>query len=334
MNKNQRLYSIPIIALILGFGFTISTVTAGPPITITSALPDQAEQGTSGLAIIINGRGFDPIMDVKFCRSETNEACQGGGVDVQPGSVEFISSKKLKVIVDIELEAVIGNFDIEAESLSIPGRRGRGVERFAVIKVGGGQNENLGSADCTLPNSADGYVVSNDGGGDYQNLVADVQCTVGLPRKGKHKLNNYADGGRQVFVNYHPRTDCGIILDDTSLEIDRVAFEMTEINTQTQGNLFTIQVGIPERIPMYIDIADPRPKEAPQRITWGGHERGTSCGPAPLISCVVSVDGRCVEWIIDASDGQACFGADAGPIKPAASECAFKYYETVKMQQQ
>ena len=203
---------------------------------------------------------------------------------------------------------------------------------------GDSQNENLGSADCTLPDLGNGYVVSNDGGGPYQDLVDDVQCTVGLPHRGKHKLNNYADGGRQVVVNYHPRNDCTNILDDTNPEIDRIVVdETTELNTQTQGNLFTIQVGIPERIPMYIDIADPRPKEAPQRITWGGEVRGTSCGPDPLISCVDSVDGRCVEWIIDASDAQgqapqACFGADAGPIKPAASGCAFEYYERVKLQ--
>ena len=31
--------------------------------------------------------------------------------------------------------------------------------------AGDSENENLGSADCTLPNPDTGYIVSNDGGG-------------------------------------------------------------------------------------------------------------------------------------------------------------------------
>ena len=137
MKINHRLNAILIIGLTLGFGFTIAVVSAAPPITVTSVVPDEAEQGTTNLTVIINGRGFDKKMDVKFCRSETNETCVDGGVDVAPGSVRFINSKKLEVIVDVGLEAIIGNFDIEAISLS-SGRRGRGIEKFAVLKAGGG----------------------------------------------------------------------------------------------------------------------------------------------------------------------------------------------------
>ncbi len=82
MKKNHRLSAILVIGLTLGFGFTITVVSAAPKITVTSAVPDQAEQGTTGLTVIINGRGFDPLMSVKFCRSETNETCVDGGVDV------------------------------------------------------------------------------------------------------------------------------------------------------------------------------------------------------------------------------------------------------------
>ena len=171
MKINHRLNAILIIGLTLGFGFTIAVVSAAPPITVTSAVPAEAEQGTTGLTVIINGRGFDPVMDVKFCRSETNKTCQGGGVDVTPGSVRFISSKQLEVTVDVDLEAVIGDFDIEAISLS-SGRRGRGIEKFAVLIKGGGKSD---TADCQIHfsvkfsagNVIAGNVILGDGLGAY-----------------------------------------------------------------------------------------------------------------------------------------------------------------------
>ena len=95
MKRNHRLNAILVIGLALGFGFTISVVSAAPPITVTSAVPDQAERGTAGLTVIINGRGFDNNMDVKFCSSESNKKCEGD-VDVIPDSVRFISSKQLE----------------------------------------------------------------------------------------------------------------------------------------------------------------------------------------------------------------------------------------------
>ena len=145
MKKNHRLNPILVVALTLGIGFAISVVSAAPPITVTSALPAEAQQGTTNLTVIINGRGFDNNMDIKFCRSETNVTCELGGVDVQPGSVKFISSKKLEVTVDVGLAAVIGNFDIEATSLR-SGGRGRGTEKFAVLKAGGGDPSEGGKA--------------------------------------------------------------------------------------------------------------------------------------------------------------------------------------------
>ncbi len=161
MKINHRLNAILIIGLTLGIGFTISVVSAAPKITVTSAVPAEAEQGTTNLTVIINGRGFDQKMDVKFCRSETNDTCVDGGVDVK-GSVEFISSKQLKVTVDVGLKAIIGNFDIEAISLS-SGRRGRGTEKFAVLKAGGG-----GKDSATYSVAIDGAVSGESGNDDWR----------------------------------------------------------------------------------------------------------------------------------------------------------------------
>ena len=161
MKINHRLNAILIIGLTLGIGFTISVVSAAPKITVTSAVPAEAEQGTTNLTVIINGRGFDQKMDVKFCRSETNDTCVDGGVDVK-GSVEFISSKQLKVTVDVGLKAIIGNFDIEAISLS-SGRRGRGTEKFAVLKAGGG-----GKDSATYSVAITGAVSGESGDDDWR----------------------------------------------------------------------------------------------------------------------------------------------------------------------
>ncbi len=183
MNKNHRLNAILIIGLILGFGFTIAVVSAAPPITVTSAVPAEAEQGTTNLTVIINGRGFDKNMDVKFCRSETNETCVDGGVDVEPGSVEFISSKQLKVTVDVGVNANIGNNDIEVESLSSR-RRGRGIEKFAVLKAGGGGGGDTYSLTFSgaLPGGSNGDTYLKDtgngiGGVLHGNLQTRIDLT-------------------------------------------------------------------------------------------------------------------------------------------------------------
>jgi len=135
MKKIYRLDTIFIIALTLGFGFTLSVVNAGPPIAVISAVPNEAKQGTDPLAVTINGRGFDNSMVIEFCLSEFNEKCEDGGVDVI-GSVRFINSKQLEVTVTVDGKAIIGNFDIEATSLS-SGRRGRGTEKFRVLDKDG-----------------------------------------------------------------------------------------------------------------------------------------------------------------------------------------------------
>ena len=164
---NHRLNAILIIGLTLGFGFTIAVVSAAPPITVTSAVPAEAEQGTTNLTVIINGRGFDNNMDVKFCRSETNDTCVDGGVDVK-GSVEFISSKQLKVTVDVDVNANIGNNDIEVESLSSR-RRGRGIEKFAVLKAGGGG----GGGDGTMPATVTFRDDPNNPGDPFDRVLSD-----------------------------------------------------------------------------------------------------------------------------------------------------------------
>ncbi len=167
MKKNHRLNTILIIALTLGFGFTLSVVNAGPPIAVTSAEPDEVVKETEKLtlAVKINGRGFDRETNIQFCLSETNTDafCDNGRVVVK--SVKFINSKKLEVSVTVAAEATTGKFNIEAFS---SGRRGRGIEKFAVVKVGGGVSQNLqASFDLTIVYT-DQMAIESDGG-PYQD---------------------------------------------------------------------------------------------------------------------------------------------------------------------
>jgi len=167
MKKNHRLNTILIIALTLGFGFTLSVVNAGPPIAVTSAEPDEVVKETEKLtlAVKINGRGFDRETNIQFCLSATNTDafCDNGRVVVK--SVKFINSKKLEVSVTVAAEATTGKFNIEAFS---SGRRGRGIEKFSVLKVGGGASELLqASFDLTIVSTdemeGDGLVYQDNG---------------------------------------------------------------------------------------------------------------------------------------------------------------------------
>jgi hypothetical protein len=135
----------------------MSVVSAAPPVTVTSAVPDEAEQGTAP-TIIINGRGFDKSTNVRFCLSGTNtdDNCDDGGV--VPGSAIFHSSKKLEVPVAVAANANTDDYNIEAFS---NGRRGRGIELFRVVKQGGGQTDNLTATFCLSIDPTSPHITSD-----------------------------------------------------------------------------------------------------------------------------------------------------------------------------
>ena len=155
-----------ILALPLLWLVATLTVTAAPPIAVNSATPNEAERGTVQLPVTISGRGFQENSEVEFFISGTcdnnGSNCDPGGISVQPESVNVVNSKKLEVIIDVDVNAIEGLFDIEIRS---NGRRGRGTELFRVLQKGGGGNGGI-VFDAVLIGEADEFPGGRLGFGD------------------------------------------------------------------------------------------------------------------------------------------------------------------------
>jgi len=118
--------------------FAAVALLAAPPAqepTVTAAVPDMAEQGTTGLVVTISGSNFGTDAQVDFLVTGTEDP---GGVSVRPGSVKRLNPKTLEATIDVAPEAQYQNkFDIRVRT---NGRTGKGTELFRVLEktTGGG----------------------------------------------------------------------------------------------------------------------------------------------------------------------------------------------------
>jgi hypothetical protein len=147
-------------------------------VTVDSAEPDNADQGTVGLPVIITGGGFEQGASVKFLVAGSKK---GGGVSVN--SVNYVSPSELIANIDVAVDAVVGDYDIEVQISR--GRKGKGSTKFAVIYKSPGTD--LGQAipmDCILEGSwgdSETDTLKNDKLGIYSDDVDKTACGVGGP---------------------------------------------------------------------------------------------------------------------------------------------------------
>ena len=186
----------------------------------------------------------------------------------------------------------------------------------------GDDSQQLKSAICTLEPGL--YVIQSDGG-DYVNLMQDVQCTIGVDNRGLHKLDTGADLLRTAIVNLDVANDCNV-LDMTHPNANKVITGNAHIVIQTQGNLLDIPAGSEQEIATRMDITF----KGLNRLTYGNQIKGIPCGAAPKIKCESNPTGaKCVAWTIDASYAQACYG---GTPRVIANNCNVPFKETVGLQ--
>ena len=106
-------------------------------ITVTGAVPAQAEQGAVELDVEISGSGFDASAEAVFlvAGSEDNT----GGVVVISNT--YLNPGKMTSRISVADSASIGNYDIEVRTSS--GRRGKGNTLFSVLEkdAGGGNSD-------------------------------------------------------------------------------------------------------------------------------------------------------------------------------------------------
>ena len=94
-------------------------------VTVTSADPSSAVQGTISLDVTVTGNGFDSTAQVKFLVT---------GRPILAASPSRTSSvkgpKRLIATIDVADTAVVNKFDIEVALSN--GRKGKGTTLFAV----------------------------------------------------------------------------------------------------------------------------------------------------------------------------------------------------------
>lgn len=120
-----------LVALLLA-GLLLAAPAGAQTISVTSAVPDMADQGTLGLVVAISGDGFAKGSKVDFFVTGTTNP---GGITVK--SVKYKNAKSLEATVDVAPDAQTDlKFDIQVMSGS---RTGKGTELFKVnMKVTGG----------------------------------------------------------------------------------------------------------------------------------------------------------------------------------------------------
>ncbi|MEE8138490.1 MAG: hypothetical protein V3T81_06425, partial [Thermoanaerobaculia bacterium] len=101
-------------------------------VTVTSADPSTAEQGTVNLDVTITGSGFAKGAKAFFFVHDPTDpmAREPGGITVR--STKVRGSKKLVANIKIAVNAAEGDFDIEVEIEVEPFRIGKGTRLFNV----------------------------------------------------------------------------------------------------------------------------------------------------------------------------------------------------------
>jgi hypothetical protein len=115
-------------AVMLMFSVVPLLLLANPAlaqISVTSAAPNSAVQGTTNLNVTVGGKGFKAGARAQWFVSGTNNP---GGVTVN--STAFVNSTTLTANITVSSTATIGNFDIVVTNTD--GRTGKGGELFAV----------------------------------------------------------------------------------------------------------------------------------------------------------------------------------------------------------
>jgi len=116
------------LAVILAFVAIISVFEVNPAsaqISVTSAVPNSASQGTINLDVNVSGKGFKSGAKAKWFISGTTNP---GGVTVN--STAFVDSNTLTANITVSSTAYVGGFDIVVANTD--GRTGKGSELFAV----------------------------------------------------------------------------------------------------------------------------------------------------------------------------------------------------------
>lgn len=148
---------LAFLPLIVGFGCT----PASAQISVTSATPNSATQGTINLNVTVGGKGFKAGAVAQWFISGTTNP---GGVTVN--STAFVNPNTLTANLTVSSTAYVGGFDVVVKNTD--GRSGKGTELFAVQSAPG-QCTDVPLQLIVAPQSPGQGGISGDGASIYNN---------------------------------------------------------------------------------------------------------------------------------------------------------------------
>lgn len=148
---------LAFLAVIIGFG----VAPASAQISVTSATPNAATQGTINLNVTVGGKGFKAGAKAQWFISGTTNP---GGVIVN--STAFVNSNTLTANITVSSTAYVGGFDVVVKNTD--GRSGKGTELFAVQSAPG-QCTDVPLQLIVVPQTSGQGGISGDGVSIYNN---------------------------------------------------------------------------------------------------------------------------------------------------------------------
>src|ERR1700758_3933930 len=153
-----------VILTILSIAIVLLANSARAQISVTSALPNSATQGTINLDVTVGGKGFKAGAQAQWFISGTTNP---GGVTVN--STAFVNPNTLTANITVSSTAYVGGFDIVVKNTD--GRSGKGTELFAVQGGNGSTiafcSYNVTSVFYDIDSSSLPYQYHSDGLGPY-----------------------------------------------------------------------------------------------------------------------------------------------------------------------
>ena len=128
--KGLRAHGVPAVTQAFLAIMAVCGITrASAQISVTSAMPNAATQGTINLDVTVGGKGFKAGARAQWFISGTTNP---GGVTVK--STAFVNSNTVTANITVSGTAYVGGFDIVVKNTD--GRTGKGSELFAVQSKG------------------------------------------------------------------------------------------------------------------------------------------------------------------------------------------------------
>ena len=152
MQQISRVYTniFFLIAIFALAGIRTPLLAASPKVTVTSANPNSAAQGTISLSVAVSGSGFNNGAKAQWFESGTTNP---GGVTVNSTIVS--SSSLLTANITVSSIAYVGSFDIVVTNTD--GRSGKGTGLFSVTSSGNPQ-----SGGCTTLGTPAGFSLASE----------------------------------------------------------------------------------------------------------------------------------------------------------------------------